>query len=219
MWHVGRHNSDPFVRRFNVQPTSNVPMLRLDPESGELELVSGRWGLVPHWWKDAKLPQSCFNARIEEAAGKPMWRDAMRRARCLIPAEGWYEWQQRPRPGTAKPYKQPFFIHRRDGALLAFAGLMSSWRPEDGGEPLVSCAILTLSSSGSLADVHTRMPAVLPDEAHAAWLDPALKDGATAAEFCQSTAAIQELEHYPVSTTVNNARAEGEELISKIDLE
>lgn len=86
VWHLGRHNSNPFIRRFNVQPTSIVPMLRLDPESGELELVTGRWGLVPHWWKDAKPPQSCFNARIEEAAAKPMWRDAMRRARCLVPA-------------------------------------------------------------------------------------------------------------------------------------
>ena len=216
---MGRHNSNPFVRRFNVQPTSIVPMLRLDPESGELELVTGRWGLVPHWWKDAKPPQSCFNARIEEAAAKPMWRDAMRRARCLIPAEGWYEWQQRVRPGTAKSYKQPYFIHRRDAALFAFAGLMSSWRSADGGEPLLSCAILTTSSSGNLAEVHPRMPVVLPDEMHAAWLDPALKDGANAAELCRSPAATQELEHYPVSTAVNNGSAEGEELIEKIDLE
>ena len=216
---MGRDNSNPFVRRLNVQPTTIVPMLRVDPESGELELVTGRWGLVPHWWKDAKPPQSCFNARIEEAAGKPMWRDAMRRARCLIPAEGWYEWQQRVRPGTAKSYKQPYFIHRRDAALFAFAGLMSSWRSADGGEPLLSCAILTTSSSGNLAEVHPRMPVVLPDEMHSAWLDPALNDGAKAAEFCRSAAATEALEHYPVSTAVNNGSAEGEQLIEKIDLE
>lgn len=96
---------------------------------------------------------------------------------------------------------------------------MSSWRSADGGEPLLSCAILTTSSFGNLAEVHQRMPVVLPDEMHAAWLDPALNDGANAAELCQSTAPIQELEHYPVSTAVNNARAEGEELIGKIALE
>ena len=219
VWHLGRHNSNPFIRRFNVQPTSIVPMLRLDPESGEREVMTGRWGLVPRWWKDAKPPQSCFNARLEEAAAKPMWRDAMRRARCLIPAEGWYEWQARARPGTAQSYKQPYFIHRRDAALFAFAGLMSAWRSADGGELLLSCAILTTSSSEDLAQVHSRMPVVLPDEMHAAWLDPALNDGAKAAELCRSTAPIQELEHYPVSTAVNIGSAEGEALIEKIDLE
>ena len=219
VWHLGRQNSNPFVRRFNVQPTSIVPTLRVDPESGELELVTARWGLVPHWWEDAKPPQSCFNARIEEAAAKPMWRDAMRRTRCLIPAEGWYEWQPRVRPGSAKPYKQPYFIHRRDAAPLAFAGLMSVSRSADGDEPLLSCAILTASSAGKLAQVHSRMPVVLPVELQAAWLDPALNDGAKAAELCQSTAATQELEHYPVSTVVNNGASDGETLIEKIDLE
>jgi putative SOS response-associated peptidase YedK len=168
VWHLGRHNRNPLVRRFNVQPTSIVPTLRVDPESGELDLVTARWGLVPHWWKDAKPPQSCFNARIEEAAAKPMWRDAMRRTRCLIPAEGWYEWQPRVRPGSAKPYKQPYFIHRRDAAPLAFAGLMSVSRPADGGEPLLSCAILTAPSSGNLASIaHARR---CPMNARRGWL-------------------------------------------------
>jgi putative SOS response-associated peptidase YedK len=194
-------------------------VLRIDPESGELELVTARWGLVPHWWKDAKPPQSCFNARIEEAAAKPMWRDAMRRARCLIPAEGWYEWQQRTRPGSAKSYKQPYFIHRRDAALLAFAGLMSSRRSADGGEPLLSCAILTAPSSGNLAQVHPRMPVVLPEEMHAAWLAPAPDDGAKASELCQSGTATLELEHFPVSTSVNNGASDGTQLIEKIELD
>ena len=183
VWHLGRQNSNPFVRRFNVQPTSIVPMLRVDPESGELELVSARWGLVPSWWKDAKPPQSCFNARLEEAAAKPMWRDAMRRTRCLIPAEGWYEWQPRVRPGSAKPYKQPYFIHRRDAAPLAFAGLMSAARLADGGEPLLTARFSPRRHPAISRKYHSRMPVVMPVELQAAWLDPALNDGAKAAEL------------------------------------
>ena len=83
-WHIGRHNSDPFERRYNVLPTSQVPMLRAAPGSGELELTSARWGFIPHWWKAGKAPQSTINARSEEAAAKPMWRHAYRHARCLI---------------------------------------------------------------------------------------------------------------------------------------
>lgn len=80
-------------RRFNVAPTTTVPILRMSGRSREVELAAARWGFVPHWWKEAKPPKTSFNARLEEAASKPMWRDALRRSRCLIPAEGWYEWQ------------------------------------------------------------------------------------------------------------------------------
>ena len=216
-WRIGRHNINPFTRRFNVQPTSIIPIIRLYRESGDLELVTARWGLVPHWWKDAKPPNFTFNARLEEAASKPMWRDAIRRARCLIPAEGWYEWQERERAGAgaakARRYKQPYFIHRRDGRPLCFAGLMSLWSPAGGGEPLLSCSILTTSASGHLSAVHDRMPVTLPDETHAAWLDRELKDGAKAADLIQLRVPVGELEHYPVSTLVNNGRADGPELI------
>ncbi len=222
-WQVGRHNSNPFVRRFNVQPTTQVPFLRLAPDTGELELLTGRWGMIPHWWSDPKMPNFTFNARVEEAASKPIWRDAMRHSRCLVPAAGWYEWQQRQRPATgthpAKAYKQPFFIHRRDNGLVGFAGLMSAWRPAAGGEPVLSCAILTMAASGIPAQVHERMPIVLPPEAQSAWLDPAIKDGAQAAELGRTSAAVHEMEYYPVSTAVNNGRAEGAELVDKVELE
>jgi putative SOS response-associated peptidase YedK len=215
-WHIGRHNNDPFRRSFNVQPASIIPLLKLDLESGELELATARWGLIPHWWKDAKPPNFTFNARVEEAPSKPMWRDALRRARCLVPAEGWYEWREHERSiGAAKGkrYKQPYYIRRRDGRLLCFAGLLSRWAAPGADEPMLTCSILTTAASGPLTAIYDRMPVVLADETHAAWLAPALKDGERAVELARSRAPAEALEHYPVSTLVNNGRADSPELI------
>ena len=125
-WHIGRHNSNPFIRRFNVQPTTTAPFLKRHAESGEWELITGRWGFIPHWWKESKPPKFAFNARLEEAASNPMWREPLRHSRCLIPAEGWYEWRERqrtdPATGEIEAYKQPHYIRRRDGSLFCFAG-------------------------------------------------------------------------------------------------
>jgi putative SOS response-associated peptidase YedK len=93
-WQIGRHNYDPFGRRFNVSRTSQVPLLHLPLEAGGLELAFARWGLIPFWWKQPKPPGFTFNARIEEAATKPMWRQVVKTSRCLIPAIGWYEWEE-----------------------------------------------------------------------------------------------------------------------------
>ena len=109
---------DPLNQRFNVSPTALVPILRLD-DAGSLELVAARWGLIPFWWKAAKPPRLTFNARSEEAAVKPMWRHPAAKARCLMPARGWYEWKEveriDPSIGEVKKAKQPYFIHRQDG--------------------------------------------------------------------------------------------------------
>ena len=112
---VGRRNSNPFPRKFNVFPTDTVAMVRASRESEGVEIAHARWGLVPHWWKDAKLPNRPNHiARVEEAAGKPTWRDALKRSRCLIPAEGWYEWQELermdPRTGEILKAKQPHYV-------------------------------------------------------------------------------------------------------------
>src|SRR5258706_13066458 len=92
-FHLGRCGGDPFKRKFNVFPSDTVPFLRGVPDSPELELAAGRWGFVPHWWEDAKPPRGSHIARVGEVAQQPMWRDAWTRARCLLPAEGWYEWK------------------------------------------------------------------------------------------------------------------------------
>jgi putative SOS response-associated peptidase YedK len=130
-----------------------------------------RWGLVPHWAKDPGVGSRMITARAESAASKPAFRDALARRRCLLPADGWYEWQ---RLGT---HKQPFFITPADGSGLAMAGLWSIWRPPDAtAPPLVTCAVLTTGAVGPLAEIHARMPLVLPAHAWQAWLDPDCAD-------------------------------------------
>lgn len=195
-WQIHRSSGLDFPRRFNVQPTTDVPLLLLD--SGALTLVAARWGLIPHWWKQDKLPTFTINARLEEAAGKPMWRDPMRRSRCLLPAEGWYEWQE------VAGGKQPYYLHRTDGRPFCFAGLVSVWKDQ------LSCAILTKAAEGPAAGIHDRMPVVFADEAFEGWLDPALKD---ATDFARAHAQSRDFVHYAVSKRVNNARNEGPELI------
>ena len=212
-----------FPARWNVAPGAMVPLLRLDPETRALEAVPARWGLIPHWWKDAKPPNGTFNARLEEAAAKPMWRDAIRRSRCLVPALGWYEWRKVElpvAPGRApKIAKQPYFIRRRDGAPLAFAGLVAAWRPAPGADWVLSCSILTLPAKGGLAEVHDRMPAALPRDAQLAWVSADVKDGAAAAELARSAVSVDALEHYRVSTRVNSALAEGPDLMEPVNSE
>jgi len=220
LWHIGRHNSNPFDRMFNVAPTTLVPMLRFDPAVKEVALTSARWGLIPHWWDKAKPPNFTFNARLEEAASKPMWRHPLRHARCLLPALGWYEWQviERidPATGEIKIFKQPHFIRRRDAVPFCFAGLMSLWSPPESSESQVTCAILTQAAAGPAAEVHGRMPVILPDNAHAAWLDATITEAGEIASIIQTHAVTDALEHYPVSTRVNNARSQGPELIEPL---
>jgi putative SOS response-associated peptidase YedK len=198
-WHVDRTNSNPFPRRFNVQPTTEVAVLRL--EDGLRVLEAARWGLIPHWWKQDKPPTHSINARIEEAAGKPMWREPLRRMRCLMPAEGWYEWQ------VLAGGKQPHYIRRGDGRPVCFAGLLSVWNGK------LSCALLTKAATGPVAEVHDRMPVALADYAHDGWLDPGLREPGA---FAEANALSAELVHYPVSRRVNSVRNDGPELIEPL---
>jgi putative SOS response-associated peptidase YedK len=211
-WRLRRANPLPFVRRFNVAPTDPVPMLAL--EDGALTLESARWGLIPGWWREEKPPKLSFNARVEEAAAKPMWRDAMRFGRCLVPAEGWYEWrtgeQLDPATGEIVKSKQPYYIRRRDGRLVCFAAVASRRNSE------TSCAILIAPSAGPIAPLHDRMPIALPEEAHEQWLEPAMKDAQRASELARAAARPDELVHYPVRKLVNSTRNDGPELIEPL---
>jgi putative SOS response-associated peptidase YedK len=186
-WQIGRRNGNPFPRRFNAAPSTDVPLLWR--EGATLVLGVARWGLIPQWWKEAKPPRFSHNARIEDAAAKPLWRDAMRRARCLVPAQGWYEWRE----GDGQPY----YFTRRDGRLACFAGLMSLF---DGDR--LTCAVLTAAATGSLAEVHPRMPLALAPGGEDGWLE----SGTLAADG-------DEIEHYAVRRLVNSPVAEGAELI------
>jgi putative SOS response-associated peptidase YedK len=218
-----RDNPNPFARRFNVCPTDTIPFLRMPSSSDRLELAAGRWGMVPHWWKEAKPPRTSFNARLEEAADKPMWRDAFARARCLVPAEGWYEWQavERVDPATGEimAAKQPSFIRRTDAALFCFAGLAAYWKDPKTGEALRSCAILTAAAEGPLAAIHDRAPVVLPPEAYGAWLDRKLDDPAKAKAIADRRVPPSEFAHWKVRLLVNNSKADGPELVEPLETE
>jgi putative SOS response-associated peptidase YedK len=216
-----RDNPNPFARRFNVFPTDTIPFLRQPASSDRLELATGRWGMVPHWWKEAKPPKTSFNARLEEAADKPMWRDAFARSRCLIPAEGWYEWgpveRVDPSTGEIKAAKQPYFVRRKDAELFCFAGLAAYWKDPQTGEPLRSCAILTAQAEGALANVHDRAPVVLPREAYDAWLDRKIVDPGKAKALAERRVPSGGFTQWKVRLLVNNAKSDGPELIERLD--
>jgi len=217
-WSYIPRNQLQFPRRYNVLPTTDVPIVRRARDSEDAELTVARWGLVPHWWSKPKMPTSTINSRSEEAAGKPMWREPYRLSRCLIPAVGWYEWKELertdPATGEVRKYKQPYYLRVEREGPVCFGGLMSTWSPE-GGEPRLTCAILTRAPSPSAAEVHNRMPVILTEAAHREWLDPEVKDAAKVADII-ATQAIDKVRHHPVSTRLNSSKTDGEELIQPI---
>ncbi len=218
-WHIGRSNNNPFRGRYNVLPTTDVPILRRAIDADEIELTEARWGLIPHWWSKPKMPTSTINSRSEEAAGKPMWRDAYLNALCLIPAVGWYERKELertdPATGEVKKYKQPYYLRiDRDGPVC-FAGLMSTWRPKDGA-PRLTCAIMTRAPSSTAAEVHDRMPVILREEVHSEWLDPEIKDAERVAAII-ATKVLDNVKHHAVSTRLNASKSDSMDLIQPIE--
>jgi putative SOS response-associated peptidase YedK len=148
-----------------------------------------------------------------------MWRHPYRHARCLIPAVGWYEWKELhivdAATGEVRTYKQPFYLHIEREKPVCFAGLMSTWTPE-GGEPRLTCAILTRAPSPSAAEVHDRMPVILRESAHRDWLDPEMKNAPQVAELI-ATCTIDNVKHHPVSTRLNASKTDEQELIQPIE--
>lgn len=213
-WHIGRHNSGRWIDRvYNVSPTSIVPMV-VRNEAGEQEAIAARWGMIPFWWKAPALPLKTFGARSEEAAVKPMWRDAIRHRRCLMPALGWYEWNENePTWNRAgRPVNQPYYHHAADDQMLAIAGIWSTWSPPD-GEPITSCALLTRDAEGPVAEIHNRMPVILSPEQWKAWLSPD-----ASLELVHDTIALarSDFEAYRVSTDVGSSKVQGAQLIERI---
>ncbi len=191
----------------------------------ELRVV--RWGLVPFWAKDPKIGSRLINARAETVASKPAFRHAFKRNRCLLPADGYYEWQRpdgssQDEPGGRGGVKQPYFITRGDGGPLAFAGLYELWRdpalPDDHERAwLWTATIITTSAPDELGRIHDRMPMVIEPDRWADWLDPAAGDPADLAALL-APAAASGLISYPVSTAVNSVRNNGPELMERIEL-
>lgn len=183
--------------RYNIAPTQNVPILANRPEF-RLELA--RWGLIPSWAQDPAIGNRMINARAETVAEKPAFRTALRKRRCLIPADGFFEWKTL--PGERR--KQPMYIRLRSGRPFAFAGLWEVWRASEvTDEWVVSCTILTTTPNTLMADIHNRMPVILPREHYQRWLNPADTPGLEAMLLPYPAG---EMEAYPVTPAVGNPR-------------
>lgn len=191
--------------RYNIAPTTQVDAVRLNAE-GQRELVPMRWGLVPFFWKKPlKDVPATFNARAETVADKPMFRDAFKRRRCIVPASGFYEWT------GGKGAKQPHLFTAADGSpILAFAGLWDRWRSPEDGEEVLSCTIVVSGASAWMAPYHDRMPVLLSGPAIDAWLD-----GSMGAEGLKP-AAESALRAWPVTKRVNRT-GEGDDDPSLIE--
>jgi putative SOS response-associated peptidase YedK len=191
------------LARYNVAPGTD--QLVIVAEGGRRAARWHRWGLVPHWAKDAAIGYKTINARGESVAAKPAFRAAFRQRRCLVPASGFYEWK------AGEGGKQAYLIRLTGGGLLSFAGLWETWAGPQG--ELRSFTIITTEPNALMARIHDRMPAIVRREQHARWLDPALRDPAEVQAMIASYPAA-ELQAIPVGREINNARNQGPELIA-----
>ena len=192
-------------QNFNVAPTQSVAAVVAGGGKRRLELL--RWGLVPSWADDPEIGSRMINARSETAPEKPSFRSAFRRRRCLIPADGFYEWQK---TGNGK---QPFYIRMRDGSPFAFAGLWETWHEED--ENIRSCAIITTAPNELAAEIHNRMPVILDPEDYDLWLDPDFDEKDPLASLLKPYPA-EAMEAYPVSRFVNSPRHDDERCVEPV---
>jgi len=208
---------------YNIAPTKNVLAVverhprdadgEPDPAVTERSVRVMRWGLVPHWAKDMSGAAKMINARSESVLTKPSYRDSAAKRRCIIPADGWYEWQ----PGEGR--KQPFFINPDDGSSLAMAGIWSVWwQPDEelGRKAVITCAVLTTDAIGEMTSVHHRMPLLLPASHWGAWLDPDSADPSSL--LSPDPGLVDGLELRPVSMAVNSVRNNGPELMDPVSL-
>ena len=222
--------TEPLAPDFNVAPTKEVYAVVERPPSGDKEATPERqlraltWGLVPFWAKDPKVGSRMINARMETVAEKPAYKRAFASRRCLLPADGYFEWYPTEQVGKGgKPLKQPFFIRPKDGGVLAMAGLYEIWRDPDRAEDdpdrfRWTCTVLTTQAEDAVGHIHDRMPLMVERDRWSAWLDPAVSERDDLLSLLVP-AAPGRLEAFPVSTDVNNVRNNGPELVEPIPAE
>ncbi len=189
--------------RYNVAPTQPVMTIRRDGARNRAEMM--RWGLVPPWAKDIRIGSRMINARAETLAERPSFRAAFRRRRCLVAADGFYEW------GRQGGRRTPTRFTLESGEPFAFAGIWEMWRQPDGGA-LLSCAIATTRANEIVAPIHDRMPVILPPEREAMWMDPSVEDTDALSDLLEPLAA-ERMTAYEVSTIVNSAANDSQECI------
>jgi len=181
--------------RYNIAPSQPVGIIRQDPSTPVRRFSLARWGLIPSWAIDASIGSKTINARAETVAIKPAFRDAFVSRRCLLPADGFFEWRR------SRKEKQPFHFGMQDDSMFAFAGLWDRWR-DPTGSAIESCTILTTIPNSLLADIHDRMPVILRQENYDLWLDPGFKEVKSLAELLAPFDAAK-MRSFPVSSRIN----------------
>jgi putative SOS response-associated peptidase YedK len=200
-----------WAARWNIAPTDEVATIRQDRNEPKRIFAKMRWGMIPYWAKDVSIGAKTINAVCETAAEKPVFRESMKKRRCLIPADGFYEWKK---IGPKK--KQAYNIGMADDGLFAFAGLWDRWK-DPTGKVIESCTILTTDANALLKDIHDRMPVILQPNDYDLWLDPGIVDPAKVNDLLKAFDA-RLMRVYPVSTTVNRVDNEGLECAQEIDV-
>ena len=194
--------------RYNIAPSQPVAAVRVSVETGNRELVSLKWGLLPFWAKDPKIAYRLINARAETVAAKPAFRAAFKKRRCLIPACGFYEWRR------IKKKKQPFLFQVKGAAVFAFAGLWEHWEGPT-GDVVESCTIITTEPNELVGKIHDRMPVILPPEHYKDWLDGSLIEPSRLGSLLVPFDA-RRMKAFPVSPLVNTPANDVEECVNPI---
>ncbi len=205
--HFGLQRPLPLELRYNIAPTQSVAVVRLCPETAQREMVSMRWGLVPRWSAGPDAVPVVFNARSETVKQQKMFSDSFARRRCLIPADGFYEWRR------TRGSKQPYLIELDQGELFALAGLWDQWQPAPDKPPLLSCTVLTVPAKGVVARLHKRMPLVLPPQKYQQWLEAPAEELDRLGELLVQGVPASRWQARPVSQAVNSSSHEGPELL------
>lgn len=198
-----------FAPTYNAAPQSTQPVVRLKRDTAGREVAIARWGLVPYWASDAKVGYTTFNARAEEVTTKPMFREAMKRRRCLVPADAFYEWQK-----LGAKRRKAFAAGLNSGEPYALAGLWERWKPKN-GEPLDSFSIITTDPNELMEPVHDRMPVILNPKDYDRWLDPGDPDRPPI-DLLRPYPA-EKMKIWPVSERVGNVRNDDPALLDQDD--
>jgi putative SOS response-associated peptidase YedK len=198
-----------WAARWNIAPTQEVATIRQDRNEPKRKFGLMRWGMIPYWAKDMSIGNKTINAVCETAAEKPVFRESMKKRRCLIPADGFYEWKK-----IGPKQRQAFNIGMADDGLFAFAGLWDRWK-DSTGKAIESCTILTTEANALLKDIHDRMPVILQPSDFDLWLDPGITDPARVGDLLRPFDS-RLMRVYPVSSIVNKVENEGPECAEQL---
>jgi putative SOS response-associated peptidase YedK len=201
---------EDWTPRYNIAPTQPVPIIRQHPKESIRELSLARWGLIPSWSKDMSASAKMINARSETAATLPAFRDAMKSRRCLVPADGFYEWQKKGKT------KQPYCFEVNDGSLFAFAGIWDRWK-NPSGQFIKSCSILTTTPNALTSTIHDRMPVILDPDCYDLWLDPGMNHANVISDLMKPYDATL-MRCYPISPRINHVVNDDAECSAPVEI-